>query len=335
MSLSLTPVGLLTGVEGCSLSGSLYADVRWGGSISWSGDAVPDPSVAPIVHPWYIVTDSDGTEHRYPVCPPCFFRSADVAENDLVPASTTVNLYDVTYALAKRLKLTQTTAFPSGVNIVDTVVSRLAASGMRVSATPSEKTLTAAQNQDPGTSEMKTLNELLSAAGYWAVHSDDMGQIVVAPWDDPASREPAYTFGEGDVSIVHSVTRSLDDFDVPNRITAVARAEQDQTPLTATVTLDSIAPGSPYTYEARGYWVDGDPMLDQDAADIGVLTNSATRELLRRSTVTEKLALTHPWVPEVRLGSVVRYRGARYAVQRMSVTLDLGMPVQAEWARVG
>lgn len=331
LTSALHPVGLLSGVESCSLSGSVFADVRWGGQLTWSGAAAPDMTGL-LVHPWYIVADAAGVELEYPLAPPCYARSSSVTQSDLVPSSTELDLYDVTYKLAKRLKLTDSLAI-QGVTITDTVVQRLVAAGVRYSATPSTRTLTAALNWEIGTSEMKVLNDLLAAAGYWSTAADFSGAVVVEPWVDPRQRHPAWTFADGSVSIVGSVVHHRDDFDVPNRLTAVQRVQEGQTPLTATVTLDAISPGSPYTYATRGYWVDGEPLLDQDAADLATLTSSVSRELLSRAAPGETLEVTHAWLPEVTLGSVVSFRGARYTVQKMSLDCGLGLQVQAEWAK--
>lgn len=333
LTQNLQPVGLLDGVESCSLSGSVFSDVRWGGKITWSGNVVPDLTTY-LVHPWYIVSGDDGVEESYPLAPPCYARSSSVAQSDLVPATTDMDLYDVSYRLAKRLKLTGELAVASGGVITDTVVSRLAATGARYSATPSARTLTAALNWAIGTSEMKVLNDMLSAAGYWSVAADLGGSIVVAPWVDPRQRAASYMFGDGEASITGAIVRSKDDFDVPNRMTGVQRVQEGQAPLTVTVTLDTVSPSSPYTYAARGYWVDGEPLLDQDAADLATLTSAVTRSLLSAADSGETLTLTHAWVPEVLLGVVVGFRGALYTVQKMTVNCDLGLPVQAEWSKV-
>lgn len=280
------------------------------------------------------MSGEDGVEESYPLAPPCFARSSSVAQSDLVPATTDVDLYDVTYRLAKRLKLPGELAVTSGGVITDTVVQRLAATGARYSVTPSARTLSAALNWALGTSEMKVLNDMLAAAGYWSVASDLNGSVVVAPWVDPRQRAASYMFADGEASIAGSVTRVKDDFDVPNRMTGVQRVQEGQTPLTATVTLDTVSPSSPYTYAARGYWVDADPLLDQDAADITTLTNAVIRSLLSAADPGETLTLTHAWVPEVLLGAVVGFRGAFYTVQKMTVNCDLGLPVQAEWSKV-
>lgn len=332
LTLNLQPVGMLDGVESCNLSGSIFADVRWAGKLGWSGAAVPDLTNR-LVHPWYMVTDVNGVETGYPLAPPCYARSSSVVTSDLVPSTTEFDLYDVTYTLAKRLKLASALAY-QGVNLTNTVAQRLAAAGMRYSVTPSARVLSAALNWQVGTSEMKVLNDLLAAAGYWSTASDFNGVVVAEPWVDPRQRPAVWSFEDGAVSIVNSVVRNRDDYDVPNRLTGVQRVQDGQTPEVVTVTLDALSPRSPYTYANRGYWVDGEPLLDQDAADISALTATVTRELLARSDPGESLSLSHAWLPEVTLGSVVVYRGDRYTVQKMSVNCDLGLQVQAEWSKI-
>lgn len=333
LTLGLKPVGVLEGVESCSLSGSLNADVRWGGRLGWSGLNAPDMTSL-LVHPWYVVANQDGAVEEWPLCPPCFARTGSVARTDMVPERVDVDLYDVTYSLAKRLRLPGNLTLPDGSNAVDMAASRVASAGMRFAATPSPRTLAAPGNWSPGTSELKVVNDLLAAAGYWSASADYAGVVQLEPYVDPAVRQPAYAFGSGEVSITGDSTLTRDDFDVPNRLTAVARTRGEVPPMVATVTLDDLLPDSPYTRKARGFWVDGEVLKDVDAADAAALTEVATRALLTAARVSDALTIRHAWVPEVRLGSVVTYDGGTWAVQKMSVSLAPGTPVQAEWVRV-
>ena len=327
-SLSGAPMGTLDGVESCSLTGSVFADVRWGGSLVWSGVTQPDWAHI-LIQPWYLV---DGAG-EWPLCPPCFASAPGTDYADTVPESVSVQLYDTSYALAKRLRTSAPVTLAAGTVLTTALAARLAAAGVRASIEASAKTNTAPMNWDTGTSEMSLDNDILGALGYWSIQAADDGSMVGIPWVDPAARASVYDFDQAlIVAPAWSVNR--DDFDVPNRITGVPRVADGVTPTPVTVTLDSILSSSPYTYAARGFWVDAETLRDVDAADTDALTATLTRTLLNAASVTSTVNVTHAWVPEVDLSSVVTYESARYSVQKMSIDCVLGLQVKAEWRAV-
>lgn len=334
LGTDLRPAGILSGVEACSLSGSVFSDVRWGGSLTWSGGSVPDFSQY-LVHPWYIVAGEDGVEESFPLCPPCYMKTPTVAYSDLVPATVSVDLYDVTYRPAKRLKLSGALSTAQGAVLTDTLAARMTAAGVRYGITPSAKTLTAALNWDLGASELSVWNGLLGALGYWSAYASPDGVMQATPWVDPSQRPVAWSFAAGAVNILdpeYTVTR--DDFDTPNRITGVARVTGDAAPLVTTVTLDSFNPASRYSFASRGYWVDADPLRDVDAVDTAALTAVLVQKLQALTSVGSTSSVVHAWVPEVTLGSLVLNEGVRNTVQKMSLKIATGLQVKAEWAEV-
>lgn len=334
LTLDLSPAGTLDGVESCSISGSVNADVRWGGSMTWSGQAMIDWSQV-LVHPWYLV---DGNE--YPVCPPMFVKAPQIDYSSTVPQTINLSLYDVTYKLAKRLKLTSYLTIAPGVNIASALASRLAATGLRYSILENAATLSSALNFEPGDSEMLVQNALLGAMNYWSVHSDYRGVVQGEPWQDSRDRAVDWDFVRGSASIIQPNTSvTLDDFDVPNRLTGIPRVDGDTTPVPQTVTLDDVYPESPYTYANRGFWVDGETMRDVDAADAATLVSILTRKLLSQASAGTTRSVRHAWIPEVTLGSLVTYPGVKdtefYTVQKMDADLKVGgLPVRAEWRKV-
>jgi hypothetical protein len=219
-------------------------------------------------------------------------------------------------------------------------VARLVAAGVtRWSITPSAAVTSSALNYDLGTSEMKVCNGLLGVAGYWSLHADQNGAIVGEPYLDPSKRAEAYRFGTGAALIVRPErTVTKDDFSVPNRISGSTRSTDAVASVTATVTLDSIYPTSPYAYANNGhFWIDAEPMRDQDAADVTVLTTRLSAALLEQATAASSQSVTHAWVPEVTLGSLVAHNTdttRRYTVQKMDLTCELGLQVSAEWREV-
>ncbi len=326
--LTGAPLGTLDDVESCSLTGSVNADVRWGGQLLWSGVTQPDWAHI-LIQPWYLVNGAG----EWPLCPPCFASAPGTAYLDTVPETVTVQLYDTSYALAKRLTTSAPVTVAAGTVLATALVSRLSAVGVRATVEPSAKTATAAMNWDTGTSEMAVDNGILGALGYWSIMAADDGSMIGIPWVDPASRASVYDF-DTNLIVAPAWSSARDDFDVPNRITGVPRVASGIVPTPATVTLDSILPASPYTYAARGFWVDAPTLRDVDAADSAALTAILTKTLLDAASVTSTVTVTHAWVPEVDLASVVTYESARYSVQKMTIDCVVGLQVKGEWRQV-
>lgn len=334
----LSPMGVADGVRGCSVSGSIDSDIRWTGKLSWSGKAgATRPGDGDtLVQPWYIV---DGAG-EWPLCPPCYVSAPATSYSDTVPTMADMQLYDTTYTLAKRLKSPSPVTYAAGIVPATVLAARLTAAGVpRWSVTPSALVTGATLNYETGDSELKICNGLAGLLGYWAVHADMSGAMVAEPYTAPALRDTVWTFGPGDLSIIVAErTRKLDDFDVPNRITGVRRVDPAVTPTPVTVTLDSIAPTSRYTYAARGYWVDAETVKDADAADDTVLTRILARKLRDGAQVAATMQVKHAWIPEVGLGSVVAYHDTtgttRWSVQSMALDADVGLLVSATWREV-
>ena len=172
--------------EDISLDGSINADIRWTGRLTWSGVAAAMPDWRTItVQPWYTVEGGGSWPLGVYLC-----RSAAVAWSDTVPARVDVTLYDVTARLSSDFtSLAAPLSFPAGTVITDTVVARLTAAGVtRHAITPSTKVLGAPVVCDTGDSEAKVVNRLLAAAGYWAVYTDPYGVAQGAPYTDPSQR---------------------------------------------------------------------------------------------------------------------------------------------------
>ncbi len=347
--LSGTPLGTLDGVESCSLSGSVYSDVRWGGSLVWSGITQPDWAHL-LIQPWYIVegvgyadtwwpddiwSDIWGVSApgEWPLCPPCYASAPLTDYTDTVPQSVTVQLYDTSYALAKRLRTSAPVTLPAGTVLTTALASRLSAAGVRASIEASAKTNAAPLNWDTGTSEMVIANDILGSLGYWSVHAAADGSMLGIPWVDPGSRVAVYDF---DTALIVDPAWSLarDDWSVANRLTGVPRVVSGVVPTPVTVTLDAVQPSSPYTYANRGFWVDAPTLRDVNAADSAALTSMLTQDLINAASVTSTVTVAHAWVPEVELASVVTFEAGRYSVQKMNIDTSLGLRVKGEWRAV-
>ena len=330
LSLDMQPIGLLDGVEAgsCSLRGSIYADIRWSGDLSWSGRTSPDWSRL-LVHPHYVV---DG--QAYPLCPPLHARRPSITYASAVSESSSVQLYDVTYRV-QAARLSQAVSYPAGTPITATVAERLAALGItRMAIAPSPAVLASPMSWDINTTELVVINNLLAAAGYWSLHADPSGALAGAPYVNPAQQVAVYDYRPGSRSTYQSThTWTRDDWDVPNRLTGVSRDG-----VAVTVTLDELDAQSPYAHASRGMWVDGDTLRDVDAADAAALRSRVVAEMLRDTSVASTREVKHAWMPGVQLGRVVTFapRDAvvRHLVTNQAIKLTTGLQSADVWREV-
>ena len=332
--LDFSPRGMLDGVESCRLQGSVWADIRWGGSLTWSGTSPVDwPRV--MVQPWYAVEGAGRWPLGTYLC-----KSPQTEHHRTVPLATQVDLYDVTYLLAKRSRLPAPLSLPSGTVVTTAITAQLtAASIARYAVTPSAETLAAPMAWDAGEARLRVVNDLAGAIGYWSASADPYGVVTVEPYVDPAARSTAWTFAPGAAAVYSPQwTDRCDDFDTPNRLSGVQRVTDGVTPLTYTATLDALDPTSPYAFAARGYWVDGETMRDADAATAAALKTAVDRRLLQAAGKVHDALLSHAWLPEVALGSVVTFAPddavRRFTVAKQEMDLETGLTVQSEWREV-
>ncbi len=331
-----TDLGTLDGVESCTLDGSIFADVRWTGRLSWSGTtAIPWRDV--LVQPWYQVQGGGAWPLGMFYC-----RSPKTTRTDTTPLAADVTLYDATLRLgADWTSQPAPVSIPAGAGIASTVTTRLQAAGIsKYAITPTSKTLSAPLVYETGDSEAKILNGLLAAAGYWSVHADPYGVILGEPYVDPSTRVPSWEFPEGgDLSVAgEEWDLEADDFQVWNRLSGITRAVDPAVPITYTANLDTLAPWSPHTQAKRGMVITGATMRDVDAADLPALKAIVDRALLDQASVAERITITHPWLDKVQLGDVVTWwadgEARRYAIEKQSLSLELGMLVTSVGRRV-
>lgn len=333
--LGFKPLGTLDGVSGCTLDGSVWTPIRWGGSLEWAGTDPVDWGQV-MIQPVYHVRDVG----EWPLGM-FLARSPRIEHDSTVDLKVSVQLYDLTYKLAQWAKLPAPLSLPAGTVVTTAIAAQLQLGGItRFSVTPSTAVLKAPMAWDSGESRLKVINDLAAAIGYWSAHADPNGITLVDPYAAPLERSPAWGFAPGDASIyVPRWAEEQDDFDVPNRLSGVQKVTDGVSPATCTAVLDSLDPASPYTVARRGFFVDGDTLRDVDAADAAALKAAVDRALLDAASKVRNLTVTHLWLPEVEIGDAVTFtpdgRVRRASVSKQALKLEAPLLVRSEWREVG
>jgi len=309
----------LDGVEyGGEITLNVAADVRGTGRLEIVTDRPRINWLDHLVRVWYV---GAGMEVPLLTGEPHSPRDQHTATH----ISQEVALYDATDAL-------NTDSFggfygvPAGVNIIDQVRQITESTGLdRMILEPSPATLAASMTWEPDTSKLRVVNDLLYAAGYWAIYADPLGWLRGEPYTPPERRPVAWPF---DRLYLPDWSRTLDTRGIPNRVVCIQRVEGDETPLEAERVLDDIAPDS-WNTVARRKRQRTKVYDDVDAANQEVLQSICDRYLLDAQRVAEVREFTHPWLPTVGPNTVVEHEHpradrVRAVVQKQIIRVETG-----------
>lgn len=147
---------------------------------------------------------------------------------------------------------------------------------------------------EAGTSKLTVVNQLLDAAGYWAVHVDGDGNYRLTAYRPPAQRPVEFEFRAGDAAI-HSGewSRTEDLTGVPNRVICRTAGTGDTHALVGlafNLDLDS-----PLSYQRRGRWITR--VYDVEASSQKVIDQMAARRLASLGNPVAKIQMSHAPIP--------------------------------------
>lgn len=296
-------VGELDGVEDGQLTFNVNAQTRGTGSLTWSGwlDDMPDWRNT-RVQPTYTTTLAGGARITWPMgvymC-----ASPSITATSTIPGAfglveARVSLYDLTLPL-RRAKLSNYSGVNAGRNVVDHVRLLLdtQAPSVQHAIEDNDAVLRSPMTWDPDTPWLTVINALLDAAGMFGLWADEMGRLRSSAYVRPQDRPEIWSFTEGTTAVhEETITHDRDDFEVPNRVTAISRADEDVPALRKVVRLDDYDPTHPHSFAVTGEWVDR-VETDVEAADIDVLTQRAERWLQAGLSVASTVTLTHAPIP--------------------------------------
>lgn len=317
LNLNDKVIGSLGGVEqnSGSLSFSVYADIRGSGNLTVNN------------------ADIDWTQHRVRIS----YLAGEGDDQIEVPLITAVprapieahkatgwsadlELYDKTLILSEDT-YGVSYAVPAGTNPITAVTNVITSTGQPAPEllTTTTDVLATAMVWEAGTSKLKIINDILDAAGYFALYVDGYGRFHADPYTSPQTRPTMWSFEGSDAVYLPEWTRDRDVFAVPNRYVCVGTTNGETPALSAVATDES---DGPFSFASRGRWITKAD-LDVEATSQAVLDLLAERRLYEAQQVTETLVWTHPWLPFT-LNEVVQFNGVRAVVWKQAVTLSIG-----------
>lgn len=321
-------LGELGYVEGGHLEWNSNADLPGGGSILL--EQVPDLNVNESKDRIKIWWEVEGVA-PWPLG--VYVMAAPATSYRADGSSRQITLIDKLTVVRDDLLLT-TLQIPAGANIVQAVVQQINAAGeTRVAATPSAAALSNSMTWSPGTSRLRVINDLLTAAGYWSLWTDREGQFRVDPYVAPAARPVAWVFEEGQTAI-HSPEweYELALWDATNTVVLVSQADDNDVVMTAYAVDDN--PDSPTSTVSMGRTLN--PIVEEnvEAQSQAALQAQANRKLLDNSNVVGKLSVSHAVIP-VWYNEAVSFKSqgidTRATITKMSLDMAPGALVRAEW----
>lgn len=307
-------VGTIIGVSGGELSWHAEAAIKGGGTINVTDTGQDIDWLNIRVRPVVLLS---GLADAAPVEVPAgvYLAAAPVQDWDDVGRSWSVELLDKNSILDQDIVTDSngnpvTYSAPVGANVVDLVIQLIQMTGEATPAIePGTKTLPSALTWDVGTSILKIVNDLLSAAGYFSLYTDGAGQFKVTPYLPSSERAPVYRaeapFSVGDQSLMSSKwTLDKDFYSVPNRYVAISQGDGTTEAMVAVVTNED--PTSPFSYQSRGRWITRTRTGVEAVSQEDLLTR-ARQGLAASMGITTKIAAEHLFLPELQINRTVEF----------------------------
>lgn len=304
-------LGRLDGVVAGSgrVTRSAAASVKASAQITVRDTGQVDDWTQVRVQPW---TDVNGTSWPLGVFLPdvpshTFTSTGQVVDVALLDKATILDgdSFGVTYGV------------PKGTPVASAVRQIIESTGETPTGIEDDgKVLATSLEAEPSDSKLSLVNDLLSAAGYFSLHTSGWGVFRADPYVEPARRPvlAEFTDQQDGVSVtglyLPEFTAEQDVGAVPNRVRVVSQAGEDEEAWTAEAVNDD--PDSPYSFDRLGFWrtvVETDVQTTSQAA----LQAYAERRLIDMSSPQETLMVEHPPY-DLTVNDVVRFRSAQYGL---------------------
>jgi hypothetical protein len=214
-----------------------------------------------------------------------------------------------------------------GTNVISAVRKVIASTGEPVGAiTTSSETVPSDMAWGAGTNKLTIVNELLDAAGYFALWADHNGQFRTEPYQSPNTRPIVYELLDNSKSIyIPTLTIDQDYYDIPNRVVMTAQGSGQKEAWTSVATNKN--PDSAFSYQRRGRWIT-DVQLGVEATSQAALDSKAKARLSALHSARMTIEIQHAPVPGLKVNDVVRFRrkpadvDMRFSVTKTTVNFD-------------
>ncbi|MDF2419722.1 hypothetical protein [Trueperella pyogenes] len=326
LSLDGVDLGWLDGVRpGGRLTGNVDATVRWSGSITVTQTVAASVEWTRVrLQPVHI--DGEGAEVSLGVFIPLVGKGTDRPEATTV----TVDLYDRTMLVSENA-LGETFTVAAGSNPVKAASSLLA--GFKeapVGAVETGVSLPSALVWKPEETTLRAVNDLLDAAGYFALFADRDGVFQLLPYREPSGRPVVHRFDPGPEAVHTARLEWVRDANRPNRVVAVSQESGEVKAMTSVVT--NTDPASPFSYPSVGRWVTK-TYTGVEAATQDVLDAYAKRMLARYRAERETRTRECAFLP-LNLNDVVEAGGVCEVVEGIDITMTPGQLMKVETRKV-
>jgi hypothetical protein len=318
LSTDEAALGNMRGVQpGGGVEWKANAAIKGGGSMSVLDVGQGIDWLNTRIRPWAILTGTNADGSTLEV--PCgvYIPTAPVEDWTEGGRSWNVELLDKNSILDQDVvtdedNIPVTFTLPTGTIALEAVVNLITGAGESAAAIgvgDATESLNNPMTWDVGTSRLKIINDVLSAAGYFSLWVDGYGQYRATQYIVPSQRQPVYEtntpFSRGDNSLMDpSWTRDNDIYSVPNRYVAIGQGDGvTEAPVAIATNEDPL---SPFSYQARGRWITH-VVSGVEATSVSELVTRARMGLAQMSAVTSGFSVAHMFLPDIMVNSVVRF----------------------------
>lgn len=306
--------GRLMSVESCQISGNVNRQIRWTGRLALGISPGVDWSayrIAPIFH------RADGVQVRFGVfiVEPEMLTVREHYTADV--RGETVTLHDRTKIVADDL-VDSTYTISAGTKITTAVNTLIRSTGETgVSITDRADQIRTDLIWDPGTAKLRVINDLLAAAGFFALHTNTTGQFRLVPYEPPATRPVVRAYRPDGAGNRYAPTVETEFPETAiNRMILKARGDGDAPDLLATASDQE-------DYKRTGRWRTGFDDSVEATSQV-VLNGMAARRLSEARQAMWTRTRTVP-VSELELNAIISGAdGGREVVEEIETNLAAG-----------
>lgn len=245
------PVRRLKAMSG-RISGNIHGKIRWSGEVSLTENEISSTSWNNYRIQVKHLDLTTGREQSLGVFVPTDTKN----QKDNTGIVQQVQFMDLTSILADSA-IAGTLTIPANAEVI-TWVEKLCGevSSFRIIADPdiNVERLRSPLIFEPGTDRLKIINELLQAAGFFAIYTDPYGQLRCSKYLPPVKRPIVYQFKNNTHSKKHLPSLSWDEnIFRPNEIICISTSTGDK-PSMSTVARNEN-PASPYSFQNQHRWI--------------------------------------------------------------------------------
>ena len=215
--------------------------------------------------------------------------------------------------------------YPVATNIAVQVRAIAAAQDVPVSVTNTGATLRTEMSWPDNTPWAKVVAEMLEAAGHTPLAANMAGMLQSRPYTPAQERAVVYDF-RNNAEGIYEPRFSTDSnwATIPNRFRVVARSGAGADALVGYASDEN--PLSPWSYPARGEWVE-EVGKDVDAASQEALNLIAARMLAEAQQAAATLTFQCAWIPQLKLGAVVGFHNTKHAMSGLWEITAMSWPM--------